>query len=447
MTFVFIVLLGSGKLVYAQEKIEIAQLQYNSIEELNEHYENGYRIISVYLEKDLDGEIILENGIELEKLVYWMEKHPDTQILFRTRGLDLEILQEAHKRYPEIKTQGIVEIKDPENYRKISFNGFRNIVLNAKFKDHTDTEIRQMAYTYPYFGFIVDKDKLSPNLLEGIKGGRTFLYLEETDPGNLSSHIMDKMADGYIVNPQDDKIAPIEPNIENPYIVAHAGGQIGSHTYTNSIEAMENSYKNGIRLMEMDFEWSTDGQLVGIHSWDGFITKFFNAQAKRHSYLEYENFKMINGWQHSTLEKLDNWYKEHPDGYLITDIKGDNIQGLRILKHRYPELAERTIPQIYKMEEYQKVKDLGYQDIILTLYLMENTDDEIINFASENKLFAVTMPELRAETTLPQRLKDIGVYVYAHTVNSLKQADKLEKLGVSGFYSDMIWNDNLTIFP
>ena len=98
-----------------------------------------------------------------------------------------------------------------------------------------------------------------------------------------------------------------------------------------------------------------------MHSWDGFVTKFFNVPSKAYTYDEYENFKMINGWQQSTLQKLNDWFANHPDAYLITDIKGNNVEGLRILKERYPKLAEKTIPQIYQLSEYEQVKELGYE--------------------------------------------------------------------------------------
>lgn len=441
------IFLNTTDTAFAQGKAKISQLQTNTIEELKENYKNGYRIMAAYIHRNSEGDIVLEDGITLEDLVNWLGQHPDVQILFRTRDLSHEILKEAYGQYPLIKNQGIGEINDPDHYREISFNGFKKIVLNTKTKEYTDIQIRQMAYEYPYFGVLLDKDRLSVDMIESMRAGRTLAYVEEESSGKFSKHILDKMADGFIVNANTVDLDIMPPTIEDPYIVAHAGGQIGRHTYTNSIDAMENSYNNGIRLMEMDFEWTTDGELAAVHSWDGFITKFFKVPAKKYSYLEYQNFQMVNGWKKSTLKKLDNWFKTHPDAYLVTDIKEDNIKGLKIIKDRYPEMAKKTIPQIYQMAEYEKAKDLGYEDIILTLYLMGNTDDEIVEFAQENKLFAVTMPELRAGTSLPQRLKDIGVYVYAHTINNLKQADNLENLGVSGFYSDMTWNDNLIILP
>ena len=428
-------------------KKNVIQLQINSIEELNHHYNNGYRLISAYIEFTEDGEIILSNGITLEDLVNWLEKHPDVEIILRTKEPNNEILIQAHREYPLLIKQGIAEIHDPEQYKKVTFSGFRKIILNTKNREYTDDEIKVAVYNYPYFGVILDKDRVSIGMIEGIRAGRTLAFVEEGSLGNFSKYVLNKMIDGYILSPMAEDMSVDNPTIKNPYIIAHAGGQLGGHTYTNAIDAMENSYNHGIRLMEMDFDWSIDNKLVGMHSWDGFVTKFFNVPSKAYTYDEYENFKMINGWQQSTLQKLNDWFANHPDAYLITDIKGNNVEGLRILKERYPKLAEKTIPQIYQLSEYEQVKELGYDNIILTLYIIRSTDDEIVEFAKNNELFAVTMPVFKAQTNLPQRLKELGVYVYSHTINSLEQGEALEKFGVSGFYSDLPWNDNIIYLP
>ncbi|HIL62954.1 MAG TPA: hypothetical protein EYG42_05830, partial [Porticoccaceae bacterium] len=44
--------------------------------------------------------------------------------------------------------------------------------------------------------------------------------------------------------------------------IAHAGGQIGNTTYTNSIDALNVNYDIGFRIFEMDFSFTSDQQLV-----------------------------------------------------------------------------------------------------------------------------------------------------------------------------------------
>lgn len=224
---------------------------------------------------------------------------------------------------------------------------------------------------------------------------------------------------------------------KNLYLVAHAGGGIDGMTYTNSKAALDNSYKNGIRLMELDFEWTTDGQLVVLHSWDGFVNKFFNVDVKKYYYDEFEKFTMINGYTHLTPDRMAKWMEDHPDGYIVTDIKGNNIKGLGYLRFTYPHLIDRIIPQIYKFDEYETVKELGYQNIILTLYMMGNKE-EVLDFMYLDELLAVTIPQATASTDLALKLSERGIFVYTHTINDLNEVLNLKNNGVKGFYTDWL---------
>jgi len=117
-------------------------------------------------------------------------------------------------------------------------------------------------------------------------------------------------------------------------------------------------------------------------------------------------------------------------------------QGLAKWLKKYPEIKDRIIPQIYFMDEYIKVEYLGYRNIIYTLYRSNNTLEEIVDFAEHNKLLAVTMPAVVAKTELPQRLKEIGVFTYAHTINDIKSKEILEGYGINGFYTDDLKPNN-----
>jgi glycerophosphoryl diester phosphodiesterase len=79
---------------------------------------------------------------------------------------------------------------------------------------------------------------------------------------------------------------------------------------------------------------------------------------------------------------------------------------------------------------------MGYENIILTLYRLDNSDKEIVNFVRMNPVFAVTMPIERGFSALPSMSKDINVPTYVHTVNDLSIYEKLRDNGVFGIYTD-----------
>lgn len=222
-------------------------------------------------------------------------------------------------------------------------------------------------------------------------------------------------------------------------------GILEDYTYTNCLEAIKNSYSKGIRLIELDVEFTTDNKPVMLHSWDGFINKFFGVEAwKTYSYDEFENFEMVNGWHQLTLDDTISYMKnEFKEMYLITDTKNDNILLLDILVNKYPYMKKRIIPQVYSQEQYQYAKDLGFDNIIYTLYISTDTNEEIIEFCKQNKPFAITMPQHLAYTDLPIELSKIGIYTYTHTINSIEQYNDLLNNGINGIYTDSILGEIL----
>jgi arylsulfatase A-like enzyme len=56
--------------------------------------------------------------------------------------------------------------------------------------------------------------------------------------------------------------------VRSPAFVAHAGGGIKGRSYTNSLEALDENYRRGFRFFELDFNWTSDNQLVCIHDWE-----------------------------------------------------------------------------------------------------------------------------------------------------------------------------------
>lgn len=229
---------------------------------------------------------------------------------------------------------------------------------------------------------------------------------------------------------------------EEKQYVAHAGGQLEDYTYLNNLEAIRNSYNKGVRLIELDIEFTRDNVPIMLHSWDGFITKFFRVPAWKKYYLkEFKSFQMINDWHQLTLdETIKYMQKEFKDMYLITDTKNDNLLLLDIIANRYPNMMHRIIPQVYNQDEYQYAKKLGFENIIYTLYMSEDTKEEIIEFCKRNNPFAITMNTSWANTDLPMELSKLNVYTYAHTINTEDEFEILKTNGIKGVYTDKLFD-------
>jgi glycerophosphoryl diester phosphodiesterase len=228
-----------------------------------------------------------------------------------------------------------------------------------------------------------------------------------------------------------------------PRYIAHAGG-IGNHrTYTNSLEALNNSVARGHTAIEIDFSWTSDDHLVLVHDWDREFERLFDRLPGRLTLAEFRLTPSAYGLTHLILEDLESWLLDNPEVLVITDIKERNTEGLRLIAEEYPEHRHRFVPQIYRPESYIEVRELGYDHVVFSLYRTDLSDRQVIEFAIANPLFGVTMPVRRArEGTLPAELAANGVRVFVHTVNDYPTANGLRTEGVYGVYTDWLSPDD-----
>lgn len=235
-----------------------------------------------------------------------------------------------------------------------------------------------------------------------------------------------------------------ETALPHPRLILHAGGVVDGQPGTNSKEAFDASYAEGDRYIETDFNWTSDGSLALIHDWeqqDKFCPEL--ALHKAPSEAVFAAAKIMGKYDSMTIGDLAEWLRAHRDVQLITDIKEDNVKALKLIAEKYPDLVWQLIPQIYAYDEYDAVKALGYDRIILTLYTMplkeKKNAGKVAAFAEEHGLYAVTMDKTLAaglKSDSPYFTK--GITVYAHTVDDPAEAERLTALGIYGVYSDLL---------
>ena len=229
---------------------------------------------------------------------------------------------------------------------------------------------------------------------------------------------------------------------EKPRFVAHGGGFIKGYDTTNSVEAVMQSIADGYKLIELDMDFSRDDKIIMIHDWDRTVRHYFGAPfARRPSGREFEQILIHGKFQTLTFKKLANILDEAEDIRIITDVKGDNIKILTAIAEQYPDYTRRMIPQIYTYEEYDIVKELGYDDIILTLYDMPEIDyDELLKFINSNDLFAVAVGDGHDYKfgNLKSMLAGDGVIIYYHPVKDFETAISAMEEGAYGIYANRV---------
>ncbi|MBQ4899941.1 glycerophosphodiester phosphodiesterase [Paenibacillus sp. Marseille-P2973] len=242
-------------------------------------------------------------------------------------------------------------------------------------------------------------------------------------------------------------------------MVAHAMGGIEGLTYSNSFEAFEANYAKGTRVFEADLLLSKDDELIARHEWGESFTKMMGQEkvmdpgthAAVWTFEEFKNAKIMGKYEPLSWDDILDLMEQHPDMYLVTDTKQIEPEEIdRIFtkivesaKQKDPALLERIVPQIYYQSMWDAIEDIyPFESVIFTLYQTHDSDDEVVRFAKEKGLAAITMSETRANENLVSALNKIGVPSYVHTINDPKTILKFKRMGVYGFYTDFLEEDD-----
>lgn len=226
---------------------------------------------------------------------------------------------------------------------------------------------------------------------------------------------------------------------ENTYerVIAHGAGAYKGYETTNSMEAVNNAIANGYKIIELDMELSSDNKIIMLHDWDRTTMHYFGTNfPKKLSQSQFLNLSVYGELEVLTFEKLAEILKKNKDVRIVTDTKGDNLEVLTAISDKYPDLVNRFIPQIYDYDQWDKVKEIGYTDIIFTLYAMADLDiGKLTSFVKTHDIYAVAMPDYLAERGICRQLSDKGITVYVHPVSNYEDALQYMKQGAFGVYS------------
>lgn len=245
-------------------------------------------------------------------------------------------------------------------------------------------------------------------------------------------------ASAWAAEPLPDSHAELQESIR---YITHAAGTIDGMTGSNSLEALQQAYDAGCRYIEIDFQFTADGELACIHDW---YRQYTSAIPEDGTALTLEAFKACRIYDTYTplwLDSLADFMISHPDLYIITDIKTDNPSAAAMIAADYPDLVNRFIIQIYDGSEYDAVREAGFEHIIYTLYMLDwnsKTDTEALcTYAAGHPLLGYTFSyELCDVEGYVEGMLDAGVPLYVHTVNGDDEQQKYLDMGISGIYTD-----------
>ncbi len=236
--------------------------------------------------------------------------------------------------------------------------------------------------------------------------------------------------------PTPEPPAAMAEDGEHPRLIAHGGGAIYGYRLTNSLEALDSAYASGFRFIELDFQRTSDREIVMIHDWESMAARLLGSEGQRSLRL-FRSSPALAGLTLLDLGGLLRWMEDHPDCVIVTDIKSDdNLLMLSEIRERAGEAAGRFIPQAYDFDQATSLLAEGWERVILTLYRIQVDPEELRDYLAETPLWALTLPEARLSEEFAAAAAETGTALYCHSVNTLDFVDAWLGKGLTGIYTD-----------
>jgi glycerophosphoryl diester phosphodiesterase len=272
-------------------------------------------------------------------------------------------------------------------------------------------------------------------------------YVAKVDKENTVEYVNDSIIEMKFTVPYKKPVA--QKNMEEAIalfskdvdrFIAHAGGAVQGNSYTNSLEALNASYKKGFRLFELDIIKTSDGEFVAAHDWNIWQEQTGHQGVTPVSLEVFKSYKILNKFNSLDMRAINTWFSSHKDAVLITDKTRD----IEEFANSFVD-QQRLRMEIFTFPDVLIATSVGVEPM-LSENLLNNLKDKTLEYVKEQdiKYFVFSRESISKNRKLLEQLSQVGVKTYVYHVNF--QAGKNEKyvveyeLGsVYGMYADD-WN-------
>ena len=263
----------------------------------------------------------------------------------------------------------------------------------------------------------------------------------------------------YFKFSKDKKIITKEFLLKKDIFIAHAGGSIDGHVYTNSLEALNKNYNLGAKYFELDLNLTSDNKIVAVHDWKQWKqrTKFKSDDIPT---LEvFLKHKIDNKFTPLGVEEILNWFIGRPDATLVTDKLDDAL----IITKTFNEIKDNLIIELFTENSINQALSNNFSKILISQRLIwENKfSKKYLNLLLNKKNipygFAVSKHTIYENPGFFKTAKSLGFKIYAYHVNEEFNNYVLNSVGIEsevicnfhnyidGIYADIIPENRLNI--
>ena len=242
----------------------------------------------------------------------------------------------------------------------------------------------------------------------------------------------------------------VQASLASDGFIMHACGKITDengkvHTRTNSYEAFMHCIENDHRFIELDMLPTSDQKLACLHGWKRWYDRNGIKGSGQVTTEEFLAGSIAGQFTPMSMDDVAAIMREHPEVYIITDMKKSAvIPNCQILARLYPDLKDRFIVQIYHADEYEAIYEMGFHNIIYTLYRAtseERSAAELKTFCSSHLLVGLTLHrKWFSDEAYFNAVWEIGTPLYIHTIDDQEKMLRMFANGVDAIYTNEIFN-------
>ena len=196
--------------------------------------------------------------------------------------------------------------------------------------------------------------------------------------------------------------------------IAHAGGAIDGYTYTNSLEALKNSYDHGFRVFELDIIKTREGVYVAAHGWEHWA-KLTGFEGEIPPTLEiFRNHLIHKKFTPLDIHEINRWFLSHPDAILVTDKVNDPLNFSELFVDK-----NRLIMELFSLDAVAEGAKSGIRSAMPTWSILKQIEGDIVETLRDLDVSHIAASRRIVEKNIPliRRLKDEGIKVYVFHVN------------------------------
>ncbi len=202
-----------------------------------------------------------------------------------------------------------------------------------------------------------------------------------------------------------------EPNVDR--YIAHAGGEVDGIASTNTLDALNQNYKRGFRMFEMDINETKDGKYVAAHDWNMW-SRFTGYEGELPvTHAEFMKHKIYGKYTTIDLEGINKWFSAHPDAKLVTDKVNDPVKFANGFVDK-----SRLIMELFSLMSLEEAAKNIINAMISQEPLAQIKGDKLAYLKiNKVKYVALSRRIINSEIDLLLALKKQGIKVYVYNVN------------------------------